>query len=316
VDIQVEFLLAAYCLLIVLASLAGGWLPSLIQLTHTRMQVIVSLVGGLMLGVGLFHMLPHAYSEIGSLDTAVWWLMMGLLAMFFLVRTLHFHQHEPPQLSPAAEAHHRADHHDHHHDHDRDVHTHRAAQPSTHRISWIGVACGLALHTLIDGIALAASVEAESGHDVWLLGLGTFLAILLHKPLDAVSITSLMAAGGWSSTARNLVNAGFALMCPLGAACFVLGVGRFVESQHLIVGCALAFSAGVFVCISLGDLLPEVEFHSHDRIKLSAALLLGVALAYGNGLLESDHMHSHSHAGAGQSGDASPDPAHTHVQSQ
>ena len=51
------------------------------------------------------------------------------------------------------------------------------------------------------------------------------------------------------------------------------------------------FSAGVFVCISLGDLLPELEFHSHDRVKLSAMLLIGVALAYGIGLLEPKHAH-------------------------
>ena len=30
-----------------------------------------------------------------------------------------------------------------------------------------------------------------------LLGLGVFLAIALHKPLDALPITSMMQAGGW-----------------------------------------------------------------------------------------------------------------------
>jgi len=38
-------------------------------------------------------------------------------------------------------------------------------------------------------------------------------------------------------------------------------------------------SAGVFLCISLGDLLPELHFHSHDRFRLSLMLLLGVAIA-------------------------------------
>ena len=56
--------------------------------------------------------------------------------------------------------------------------------------------------------------------------------------------------------------------------------------MHAIVGCALAFSAGVFICISLSDLLPELEFHAHDRFKLSLALLLGVAAAWGIGYLE------------------------------
>ena len=50
-----------------------------------------------------------------------------------------------------------------------------------------------------------------------------------------------------------------------------------------------AFSAGVFLCISLGDLLPEVHFHRHDRLKLSAALLFGVGLAFLVGFLEPHH---------------------------
>jgi len=46
------------------------------------------------------------------------------------------------------------------------------------------------------------------------------------------------------------------------------------------------------MCIALSDLLPELQFHDHDRGKLSAALLLGLALAYGVCRLETL---SHSH---------------------
>jgi zinc and cadmium transporter len=48
-------------------------------------------------------------------------------------------------------------------------------------------------------------------------------------------------------------------------------------------------SAGVFICISLSDLLPEVQFHSHDRARLTIALLAGVIAAYGVGLMEPEH---------------------------
>ena len=127
-----------------------------------------------------------------------------------------------------------------------------------------------------------------------LLGVGTFLAIALHKPLDALTITVLMKKGGWSRAATQLVNGSFALMCPLGALLFWLGIQETSGDKDLVIGAALAFSAGVFLCISLGDLLPELQFHSHDRLKLSAALLLGVALAYGIGFLEPEHAHSHA----------------------
>jgi zinc and cadmium transporter len=79
-------------------------------------------------------------------------------------------------------------------------------------------------------------------------------------------------------------------MCPLGAILFTLGVGQFAEYRDLVLGVALAFSAGMFLCISLGDLLPEVHFHSHDRLKLSTMLLVGVLLAL---LLEMLPGHQH-----------------------
>lgn len=295
-------LTAGYCLLIVIVSMLGGSLPFRTRLTHMRMQMIISFVGGLMLGIGLLHMLPHAVAILGpgSIDRIVQWILCGLLVMFFLLRMFHFHQHEPidhacddcshpdtpeeagEQTSEPAVAHA----HSHIHDHAKPV----------HQLSWIGVAIGLSLHTLIDGLALGAAVQADVGHEtlLGLFGLGTFLAVLLHKPLDAVSITSLMIAGGWSRVACRLVNLGFALMCPLGAALFVLGMQRFSSVQADLIGCALAFSAGVFLCISLGDLLPEMEFHSHNRLPLTIALLAGIALAWGIGFLEPEHAHGHA----------------------
>jgi zinc and cadmium transporter len=298
-------LLAGYCVLIVAASFCGGWLPFAVELTHRRLQMMISMVGGLMLGIGMFHLLPHAVAVMGpaSLNRAVACMMFGLLAMFFLIRAFHFHQHDvhivhamPDTGQPDSCVTHE---HDHDHDHDHDhavpnhVHVHHSHKP-VHALSWFGVAIGLALHTLIDGVALGASIQADQGHPVlWsLYGFGTFAAIFLHKPLDAISITSIMAASGWSAGWRHAVNGGFALMCPLGAVLFVLGVSRFADQQATLIGGALAFSAGVFVCISLGDLLPELEFHSHDRLKLSAMVLLGVAAAYAIGYLEPPHVHN------------------------
>src|SRR5512137_2722317 len=86
-------LLAGYCLLILLASLAGGWIPLVVRLTHTRLQVATSFVAGLMLGVGLLHLLPHASHQLRSIDRAAWWLMGGFLVMFFIQRFFHFHHH-------------------------------------------------------------------------------------------------------------------------------------------------------------------------------------------------------------------------------
>lgn len=282
---QMMVLLGGYCGLIVLSSVGGGMLPKWMRLTHVRMQTLMSGVGGLMLGIAIFHLLPHSIELIGSPARASVWLAVGLLAMFFLIRAFHFHHHGAVEDTAC----------EHDHDHSHHGHSHDG---HSHRFSWLGVAFGLSLHTLIDGLALGASVQAEAAHGeglslgfASLFGLGTFLAIVLHKPLDAVSISVLMESGGWSARARSIVNVGFALMCPLGALLFLAGVKQFGADQNYVVGCALAFSAGVFLCISLGDLLPELELHSHHRVRLSIALLLGVALAWG---IEQTHSHEHA----------------------
>jgi zinc and cadmium transporter len=288
-------LIIIYCVLVGVASFLGGTLPSLLRLTHTRMQLIMSFVGGLVLGVAVLHLLPHSAIETQSWDGTCNSALIGLLTMFLLIRTFHVHQHGPVAEASACQ-------HDpaesacaqHGHDHSHDPTEGECCDAHRPPYSWIGLGVGLSLHTLIDGMALAASVSAQghaAGSGVRLFGVGTFLAVLLHKPLDAMSITSVMATGGWSLRVQRAVNLAFALMCALGALCFYLGIQHLVETQHAVLGSALGFAAGVFLCIALADILPEVHFHAHDRFKLSAALLLGVLLAYGIGFVEPEHPH-------------------------
>ena len=90
-------LLALYCAAIALFSAAGGLLPERVRMTHTRTQGAMSFVSGLMLGVAFYHLLPHSIAILGgaaAVDTAMWWLVVGLIAMLLLLRTFHFHQHE------------------------------------------------------------------------------------------------------------------------------------------------------------------------------------------------------------------------------
>jgi zinc and cadmium transporter len=250
----------------------------------------MSFVSGLMLGVAFYHLLPHSVAMLGghgAADTAVQWLMGGLITMLLLLRLFHFHQHDFSDEEENLFEHH--DHHDHHDHHEHHEHSHAAP---LHRMSWLGIALGLGLHTLIDGIALGAAMQVEiAGGGVGLVGVGVFLAVLLHKPLDAMSITTIMAGGGWSRRARTATNLAFALLCPLGALVFFFGLDLVGHSSDYLVAAALAFSAGTFICIALSDLLPEVHFHSHDRTKLTLAFLLGIGLAYAIGALEPANFH-------------------------
>ena len=270
--------LTIYCLLIVAASLVGGLASLWMRLTHRGMQVIISAIAGFMLGIALLHLLPHAVTEDLRLDRTMLWLLGGFLVMFFVERFFCFHHHETPQ--EASEHAHQADSCDHHHAHD---------------LSWTGAAVGLTIHSTIAGISLAAAAQPGSpglAHGA-LPGLAVFLVIILHKPLDSLTLGTLMAGADWTPAARHLVNFLFAMTIPMGVGLFHLGV----SAQPSITAPALAFSAGAFLCISLSDLLPELQFHSHDRMKLSAALLIGLAAAYAIAYVETkSHNHQHGHA--------------------
>jgi zinc and cadmium transporter len=150
----------------------------------------------------------------------------------------------------------------------------------------------LAIHTLLDGVALGATLKAESLHGAgWLGGLGMALAIVLHKPLDSLAFTTLMSSNGVPSSTRWLFNLLYAALCPIGAGLFLLGVTAIVSDTHTFVGYSLALSAGVFICVALADLLPEMEFHTHHRFQLSLALLAGIGLAWAIQFLEPAHLH-------------------------
>src|SRR4051794_35807499 len=98
-------LLAVYCLCVLVASLAGGALPAVIRLTHRRMQLVMSFVGGLMLGVALLHLIPHSLAEQDSIDRVAGWTLGGLLTMFLLIRVFHVHAHEHGDTSDLVDSH-------------------------------------------------------------------------------------------------------------------------------------------------------------------------------------------------------------------
>lgn len=306
-------LLAYYCLLVLLASIAGGMAPVWFRLTHRWMECAVSFVAGTILGVAVLDMLPHALVSASgngaptsaTVTTVLLWTLGGLLAMFFVERFFCFHHHEAPGevLLAAAPPQERTDRivHPtgwHEHDYAGCSHGPHPYADHVHDITWSGAALGLGLHSVMNGIALAASVDDSHGGS--LAGLGVFLAVFLHKPFDAMTIATLMAKAGWSIAARCVVNGLFALAVPVGVVLFYLG-GMLPEASGNGVAYALAFSAGVFLCISMSDLLPELQFHHHDRLLLSLALLAGLAVAFIAGRFEAaGHTHAPPAADVGQ----------------
>lgn len=275
--------LGIFCAAIVGASLLGGLLPLASVLTHTRLQLYLSFAAGTMLGAAFFHMLPEAIAEAPT--TALDWTAAGLLAVFLLERFFAFHHHEAPSNpdDPCSDQPHQ---HSHSHGHSAgliDAEAPGRAGPGTKGTSlvWSVAAIGLAVHTLIGGVALASAAASSARGQIGAAAWGVFIATLVHKPADALTIVSLMLRAGVPRPVAHMVNLTFSLMIPLGVGLFFAGLGLVGEEASVgITAAALAFSAGTFLCIALSDLLPELHFHAHDRFKLSAALLSGLGLMF------------------------------------
>ena len=256
-------LLLGYCLAIFAASFLGA-------LSHTRTQLVMSLVAGFILGIALYHLLPHGLDRIPgpeSTEKGMVWAVFGMIMMIALLRMCQFHQHD---FSDEA----------------RDLYDH-----GNHRHGIVGarsvagIAVGLGIHTITEGVLLGTSVQVSMGPAGTgaLPGLGAFMAILMHKPLDAYSIVSIMRSAGYRARYRNLVNLGFAMLCPVVALGTFWGVGQLGVAEgtgEVVAGYVLCFAAGAFLCIALSDLLPEIQFHSHDRLRLIMVFLVGIGLAY------------------------------------
>jgi zinc and cadmium transporter len=276
--------LLVYCAAIVIFSLSGGCLPLLRHTNHARLQLYLSLSAGVMLGAAFFHVMPDAMEMAGPLFG--WWMSLGVVGLFCVERFLAPHSHEA--ADPAKK-----------NDHE---HTAVVAPPIA---GWMAV-LGLTIHTFMNGVGLAGAVQFDalseaSGHLI-LPGFALFLAILLHKPADALAISTVLARKGTTPRKLWLVQLAFAAMVPLGALVFQATYGTIAKDfENQITGMALAFSSGTFLLIALSDLLPEVQFHRHDRIPLFLALLFGVGLMGGIALLEG-HKHDPGNVGESHGG--------------
>ncbi|MDE2509278.1 MAG: ZIP family metal transporter [Planctomycetota bacterium] len=272
--------LAFFCVAIVLVSVLGGLLPLSTILTHTRLQLYLSVSAGAMLGAVFFHMLPEA-ARLGN-PSSLNWAALGLLCLFFLERFFAFHHHEAP-ADPAEPCPSHPHEHGTGRGHSAGLLSDLApgggggARAKGTSLHWGAAALGLSAHSLVGGVALASVCAADRtlGSIAAPAAWGVFVATLLHKPADSLTIVSLMLRAGAPKRRAHLVNLGFALMIPLGAAVFTLGVGSLGPAA---AAGWVAFSAGTFLYIALSDLIPELQFHEHDRLKLSIALTLGLAV--------------------------------------
>lgn len=269
---------AIYAIALLALGLIGAFVARSFKLSHTTLQLLLSLAGGLLLGVACLHLLPHAIEANGSWFGIGMSFLVGILSVYMVLRFF-----DGPALSPDAAP------------CTKDHSEHAAEHHGSGRSSWLAMT-GFGIHALLDGIAICAAIAAAVAADAssaW-PGLAAVFAVAMHKPIDTFSASILVDS---RATRRSsiLPLIALSLATPIAAGVLLLLVPSAVEMTQNSASYAMAFGAGVLLCVALADVLPEVRFHGHDRLKLGAGLLLGVSVAAG--IAHVEHLgHDHGHA--------------------
>jgi zinc transporter, ZIP family len=221
------------------SALLGGWLA----IRAVRfVGVIIAVGAGIRIGAAFFDLIPEAIEHLGSIDLAMLVTTVGFLAFYALdkVTSLHVGHETASEL-----------------DHEATSHQH---------IGILG-ASGMAIHSFLDGIALAAALTVGGG-------LGTIIAVvvIVHRFSDGIGVVSFILASRMpSSIAYRWVL--------LVATAPVLGVllGSLVTIPEQMLGAILGFFAGFFLYVGAAELLPEA--HRRDSSRVVVAATLGGTLA-------------------------------------
>ena len=132
----------------------------------------------------------------------------------------------------------------------------------------IGIAAyiGIGFHSILDGIAIGAGTMMN-------LSFIIILAVTLHKFPAALALSSLLVKGKEYTKKKILLSMFiFALATPVGA---LVAVFIFQGVDDYVIATALGVSAGTFLFISIGDLLPTVYEEHEKGYKNLVSLCLG-----------------------------------------
>lgn len=249
-------------LAIALVSILGGIVPNLIKLTHTGTQIFMSCVAGFLIGVSFLHIIPYGLEHLQefypntAIHLCVTWVVLGIAVMYCVMRFSNFHQHENDSKFTNS--------------------------TTNSKLTWIGVLIGMTLHTMVEGFALGTSIESDRSSFAMssTLSIAIFLAILVHKPLDALTVIGVMKVSGLSTSRRWVVNGVFAAICPIMTFLTMFALYKFGEVIEHAIGVILSAVAGALLCVAMSDLLPEAQCHRHDIGKMLVAFLFGLLIAF------------------------------------
>ncbi|HXE71608.1 MAG TPA: ZIP family metal transporter [Candidatus Nitrosotenuis sp.] len=254
--LPLSFLLA---FLAALAEFIGGSLTVLRRPSKLALLNMTGLAAGFILAAVLIDRVPEV---MHGNPQGQFWLLAGFLAIYLIENLFSTHAHV--------------------HDHQAHVHVHEppglghghslVSRFQSHECLITPVAsyaafAGLALHTFLDGVAIAAGFAASPQ-----TGYLMFLAVIFHKLPDGFSVSSLMLAAGRGR--RMALGAAAALgLCTISGA---LAASLISGLSPASAPALLALATGSFLYIGASDLIPATNVGQDQRVYWT--VLLGVLL--------------------------------------
>lgn len=237
------------------AELLGGALVVLRKRWPLRVQeYLLALSAGFILALVFLELVPESLRAIGTAAPVA--MLLGYSVLHFFEHTIVGHLHF------GEETHH-------------DVMVSRVASVSTF--------AGLTVHAFFDGFAISVGMQ----YDLY-LGLLIFVAVLLHKIPEGITIASVMLAADHGRKTALFASVAIAVATMAG----IVGGFFLVEVSREVMGLAFAFSAGIATYVGASDLIPEIN-HSKNRI-IPVLVFGGMLLFYaGARLLEPLIGHAH-----------------------
>jgi ZIP family zinc transporter len=227
-------------------AVAGGALSAGLGVSHARLCGLISLAAGTLTGVTLFAILPESWTALR------WWELLlafgsGYLVFALLSRYV-FH------VCPACAASH-------------------FDEATTHRFAEIAGALiiALAVHSTIDGVALAAGHEAHGDGDA--AGLAMLVAVCVHKMPEGLALGALLLGAGVGRARAIIWVAAVEATTPVGAA---LGLGALRGVAPVWVLAVLAHAGGGFVFLAAHAVFGELVQHAKRTVL--GAFVAGVLL--------------------------------------
>lgn len=236
-------------------SLIGIFTLSLHQdMLHKILMVLVAYSAGTILGAALFDLLPEAIEIVD--EHLVFPIVAGGFIFFLLLERFLYWYHG----------------HGHMHEIENEI-----EEGSIGNFAYLNL-IGDFIHNFIDGMIIASAFVSGLG-----VGVAASIAVALHELPQEMGDYGILIYSGIEKRKALVLNFIAALSVVVGG---VFG-SFFIELVEPLSGWMLAFSAGAFIFLSAGELIPEMH-EEKDRWKnllQILVLLLGMFTIFSLGII-------------------------------